>query len=156
MPGSTLLPNRPARRCPFISLWPVPFAQCAATFGPEAPILWKIQMAIVVIKNTNKVSRSSLVMWDGGWVRYKNESWGETWLLLRQPFPNVSAPRLHKWFGIFSVRPKGLQITALTHQAPRPLGTREAEGLLLKWLSRKHLYLGPVGKVASTDRNCLA
>lgn len=43
-------------------------------------------------------------------------------MLLRQPFPNASAPRLHKWLGIFSVRPKGSQITAPTHQAPKAPG----------------------------------
>lgn len=108
-------------------------------------------MAIAVIKNTNKVSPALAGDVGGGWVRYKNESWGKVWLPLRQPFPNVSAPGLHKCFRIFSVRPKGLKITASTHQAPRPLGPGRQKSCYSSGLCPEHLYLGTVG-VSGTCR----
>jgi hypothetical protein len=47
-------------------------------------------------------------------------------LLLRQPFPNVSAPRLHKWYGIFSVRLKRLADNGIN--SPGSKASKDLEG----------------------------
>lgn len=113
-------------------------------------------MAIAVIKNTNKVSPALAGDVGGRWVRYKNESWGKVWLPLRRPFPNVSVPRLHKCFRIFSVEAQRLEDNGVSSSSFKTPGTWEVEELLLKWFVPKTFTSGRCGVSGSCLQEVLA